>query len=130
MPIDPYASCPGGTGKKIKFCCPDLLSELDKVQRMLEGEQRAGCLEYIEALEGKFPKRACLLSIKAMLEAQLGQESKAEATLASFMEKYPENPVALAEAATMKAGQEGGVAAIGPLQDALESEGSQISARL
>ena len=45
MPIDPYASCPGGTGKKIKFCCSDLLTELDKVQRMLEGEQRAGCFE-------------------------------------------------------------------------------------
>ena len=23
MPIDAYSVCPGGTGKKIKFCCPD-----------------------------------------------------------------------------------------------------------
>jgi hypothetical protein len=126
MPIDPYTTCPGGTGKKIKFCCHDLLSELDKIQRMLEGEQRAGCLEYIEGLEARFPERACLLSIRAMLEAQLGQEAKAEATLATFIGKYPANPVALAEAATIKASQEGGLAGIGPLQDALEKCIEQI----
>jgi hypothetical protein len=126
MPIDPYTPCPGGTGKKIKFCCSDLLSELDKVQRMLEGEQRAACLEYIESLESKFPERACLLSIKAMLEAQLGQDAKADATLSAFMKKYPENPVALAEAATLKASHDGGTAAIGPLQDALEKCSEQI----
>lgn len=126
MPIDPYTTCPGGTGKKIKFCCPDLLGELDKIQRMLEGEQRAACLEHIENLEPKYPQRACLLSIKAMLEAQLGQEAKAEATLTTFTEKYPENPVALAEKSTLLASQEGGVAAIGPLQDALEKCAEQI----
>src|SRR5438105_3443141 len=72
MAIDPYAACPGGTGKKIKFCCPDLVHELEKVQKMLDGEQRAACLEYIDSLESKFPDRACLLSVKAMLQAQLG----------------------------------------------------------
>ena len=126
MPIDPYTPCPGGTGKKIKFCCSDLLSELDKIQRMLEGEQRAACLDHIESLESKYPERACLLSIKAMLEAQLGQEAKADATLSTFMKKFPDNPVALAEAATLKANNEGGTAAVGPLQDALEKCSEQI----
>ncbi|HEV3137554.1 MAG TPA: hypothetical protein VGZ26_06610, partial [Pirellulales bacterium] len=126
MPIDPYTPCPGGTGKKIKFCCSDLISELDKVQRMLEGEQRAACLEYIDSLESKFPERACLLSIKAMLQAQLGHEEKADATLSAFMTKHPDNPVALAEAATLKAGRDGGEAAVGTLQDALEKCGEQI----
>jgi hypothetical protein len=126
MPIDPYALCPGGTGKKLKFCCSDLLGELDKIQRMFEGEQRAACLEYIESLEAKYPDRACLLSIKAMLEAQLGQETKAEATLAKFVAKYPDNPVALAEKATLAASKEGGVAGIAPLQDALEKCSEQM----
>lgn len=126
MPIDPYSPCPGGTGKKIKFCCPDLGNELEKVQRMLEGEQRAACLEYIESIEGKYADRACLLSIKSMLEAQLGSEAKAEATLARFMEKYPENPVALAEQATLKASTDGGMAGVGLLQDALEKCNEQI----
>ncbi len=130
MPIDPYAPCPGGTGKKIKFCCADLVSELEKIQRMLEGEQRAACLEHIEAIEAKYPERACLLSIKAMLQAQLGQESQADQTLATFVAKYPDNPVALAEQATMKAAEAGGVAAIGLLQTALEKCDEQIPAQV
>src|SRR5689334_21695029 len=120
MPIDPYSLCPGGTGKKLKFCCSDLLGELDKIQRMLEGDQRAACLEHIESLEPKYPERACLMSIKAMLEAQLGNEAKAESTLEKFTAKFPDNPVALAEKATLLASKEGGMAGIGPLQDALE----------
>jgi len=43
------------TGKKIKFCCSDLVSELDKIQRMIEGDQRVACLDYITKLEGKHP---------------------------------------------------------------------------
>ena len=130
MPIDPYSPCPGGTGKKIKFCCSDLVSELEKIQRMLEGDQRAACLEHIEGIEGKYPERACLLSIKSMLQAQLGQEEKADATLATFIEKYPGNPVALAEQATMKAASDGGGAAIGLLQEALEKCDNQIPAQV
>ena len=130
MPIDPYSPCPGGTGKKIKFCCSELVTELEKIQRMLEGEQRAGCLEHIESLEAKYPERACLMSIKAMLQAQLGQDEKAQATLATFREKYPDNPVALAEQATLKASTEGGIAAIGVLQDALEKCAEQVPAQV
>lgn len=126
MPIDPYTPCPGGTGKKIKFCCSDLLGELDKIQHMLEGDQRAACLEHIEALEGKHPQRACLMSIKAMLQAQLGHEEAADKTLADFMAKYPDNPVALAEKATLVASKQGGAPAIGVLQDALEKCAEQI----
>lgn len=126
MPIDPYTPCPGGTGKKIKFCCADLVHELDKVQRMLEGDQRAACLEYIDSLQPKYPDRACLLSMKTMLEAQLGQEAQAEATLGRFLEKYPGNPVALAERASFLASKEGGLTGIAPLQEALEQCHDQI----
>ncbi|MEX2114385.1 MAG: hypothetical protein WD845_14420 [Pirellulales bacterium] len=126
MPIDPYSPCPGGTGKKIKFCCADLQTELDKIQRMLEGDQRAACLEHIESIEGKYPDRACLLSIKAMLQGQLGSEEKAASTVAHFVEKFPDNPVALAEKATLEAAQQDAAAAIVVLQDALEKCTDQI----
>jgi len=126
MPIDPYTPCPGGTGKKVKFCCPDLLGELDDVQKMLEGDQRLACLEHINKLEAKFPDRACLMSMKVMLEAQLADEGKAEATLARYKEKYPGNPVALAEDATLKVLKEGGKAAVEPLQQALAASGTTM----
>jgi hypothetical protein len=126
MPVDPYSPCPGGTGKKVKFCCPDLLGELDDIQRMLEGDQRLACLEHIDKLEPKFPDRACLMSIKAMLEAQLGREGKAEATLAQLMAKYPDNPVALAEDATLKATKQNGKVAIEPLQRAIAASSGTL----
>jgi tetratricopeptide (TPR) repeat protein len=119
MPLDPYTPCPGGTGKKVKFCCPDLLGELEDIQRKLEGDQRLACLEQIDKLDSKSPDRACLLSMKAMLEAQLAEEGKAEATIARFLEKYPGNPVALAEDATLKAAKQGGKAAVESLQRAI-----------
>ena len=128
MPIDPYSPCPGGTGKKIKFCCADLQGELEKIQRMLEGDQRAGCLEHIEGIEGKYPDRACLLSIKAMLQGQLGQEDKADETVAHFVQTFPDNPVALAEKATLAATKEGSRPAVALLQDALEKCTEQIPA--
>ena len=127
MAIDPYAACPGGTGKKIKFCCPDLVGELEKLQKLLDAEQRVAALELIQSLETKYPDRACLLSVKAMLHAQLGDQAKADATLSSFMDKYPDNPVALAEAATLKATQEGGAVAIAPLQQALAASDTQLA---
>ena len=81
--------CPGGTGKKVKFCCPDLTTELDKLSRMVAGEQGAAALEMVEKLEAKYPDRACLLSTKTMLLAELGQSEQAAATAAAFARSTP-----------------------------------------
>ena len=55
MALDAYSLCPGGTGKKIKFCCPDFLPELQKIDRMLDGEQYMACLQHIEQLREFLP---------------------------------------------------------------------------
>ena len=42
MALDHYSLCPCGSGKKIKFCCSnDILPELEKVVRAIEGDQEA-----------------------------------------------------------------------------------------
>ena len=45
MDLDTNQLCPGGTGKKIRFCCKDLVRELDKIVRLMEGGQRRAALE-------------------------------------------------------------------------------------
>jgi hypothetical protein len=50
MSIDPYASCPGGTGKKVKFCCPDLVGDLEQLDRLIEGDQISAALEQVKRL--------------------------------------------------------------------------------
>ncbi len=120
MAIDPYTPCPGGTGKKIKFCCSDLVPELDKVYRMLDGDQRVACLDYVHKLSEKHPGRACLLAIQSELESSLGKEEEAAKTLAQFGEKYPDNPIGIARAADLKASEGDITGAIETLHHALE----------
>jgi hypothetical protein len=105
MAIDAYSLCPGGTGKKIKFCCNDFLPELQKIDRMVEGEQYLACLKHIDQLLDQEPgrNRACLLATKCALLRAAGQDDAAQATATLFAEKHPDNQVALAELAILAA---------------------------
>jgi len=126
MSIDPYSPCPAGTGKKLKFCCADLIGEIETVHRMLEGEQRLACLEHIDRLEAKFPGRACLLTTKALLELELGRPEEARKTVDSVLAQAPANPVALAELALLTTQQSGPIAAVEPLQHAIAASSSPM----
>ena len=62
MSLDPYAPCPGGTGKKIKFCCPDLVGDLEKwmkdgkLNNVSPGEPKMGEADvksFLHASKGK-----------------------------------------------------------------------------
>lgn len=125
MPLDPYAPCPGGTGKKIKFCCPDLTGELDKIERMISAEQRAACSDHIESLLKKYPDRACLLAYKTELDLALGRREQAQAALSKYLEIYPDNPIALAEEAVLQASNQQAQTAATTLQRAIAAIGSQ-----
>ena len=87
MSIDAYTPCPGGTGKKVKFCCGgDFLAELQKIDRMLEGQQFLACLHYLEGLLGKerARPRACLLATKCLLLRLTDQFEAARQSAGSF----------------------------------------------
>ncbi len=130
MPIDAYSPCPGGTGKKLKFCCTDLFGELEKIERMLEGEQYQACLSLIERLEQKTPGRACLMATKGFLLRLSDRLEEAKTVAAEFLRLHPSNPVALAESAIVVAVTEGGVAAMAPLQQALAAVDDIIPSRV
>ena len=53
MAIDTYAPCPGGTGKKIKFCCADLVGDLEQLDKLVEGDQISAALDQVKRLEDK-----------------------------------------------------------------------------
>ncbi|HUY33589.1 MAG TPA: hypothetical protein VMV69_12640 [Pirellulales bacterium] len=130
MPMDPYSPCPGGTGKKVKFCCSDLVGELEKIDRMLEGKQQQGCLDHIERLETRFPDRACLLTTKALLQHGLGLVAQALDTTRQVLASHPENPIALAEAAIFGISETGARAAVEPLQRAIAASGNAIDTKV
>lgn len=93
MPVDPYALCPCGSGKKLKFCCSDLVGEIEKIHRMIEGEQPRGALRHVEQTLVNFPGRASLLDLKASLELSL-EDPEAAKTVADFVKQHPESPTA------------------------------------
>ena len=79
MTVDLYKPCPCGSGKKIKFCCRDIANDLERIQRMIEGEQRLAAIEKIDSVLKKHPKHSALLMLKAeALEIQ-GRKKEAAA---------------------------------------------------
>ena len=99
MAIDTYAPCPGGTGKKIKFCCADLVGDLEQLDRLVEGDQVSAALDQVRRLEEKHPRRACLMATRTKLELASKRYDEAAATSRAFLEAFPDNPLALGHAA-------------------------------
>ena len=130
MALDAYSLCPGGTGKKIKFCCPDFVSELEKIDRMIEGEQFIACIQHIDQHEQKGQYRACLMSIKSELLRVTSQIDGAGAYAADFIERFPQSSTAWSEAALLSAVSEGGQAGMSKLQRAIALCDGNIQSRV
>jgi hypothetical protein len=94
MSMDPYAPCPCGSGKKLKFCCTDLVGDIERIHRMVEGEQPRAALRHVEQSLAKHPDRASLLDLKATLELSLGEMENARATVNQFVGAHPDNATA------------------------------------
>ncbi|MCX7403964.1 MAG: hypothetical protein NTY87_12900 [Planctomycetia bacterium] len=99
MPFDSYSPCPGGTGKKIKFCCADLITDLEQLDRLVEGDQISAALVQVERLSQRYPNRPCLLATRINLELSTKQFAEAAITSRTFLEGFPDNPLALGHAA-------------------------------
>lgn len=120
MAIDPYAPCPCGSGKKLKFCCGDLASDIEKAHKMIQGEQPHAALKHVEQLLEKDPQRASLMDLRATIELSLHSLDAARETIDAFLAAHPENASAYAHNAILTAAIDSGMAAIDPLQDAME----------
>ena len=120
MTIDAYSYPPCGTNKKIKFYCPEMVGDIEKIERMLQGDQRVACLEYVQKMLQKHPDHSVPLFYNAILHLQLSDEHKAEEAVNLFRDKHPDNPAAHALSATSNASLGKLEEAVGELQTALE----------
>jgi len=119
MPIDPYALCPCGSGKKLKFCCSDVVGEIEKIHRMIEGDQPRAALRHVEQALGKHPGRASLLDLKAWLELSLEEKESARKTVQEFVRAHPESATAHACEAMLLSELRRPLEAVAALQRAL-----------
>ena len=127
MALDPYRRCPCGSGKKVKFCCSkDILTDLEKLFRVLEGEQRVAGLDQVSKLiEAKGPRPA-LLVLKANLQIELNSLDEAEKTIEQLFKAVPHNPAALGLKATMEAHRDQPDSAVEKLQEAIEYSAEEM----
>ena len=130
MAIDPYAACPGGTGKKIKFCCADLTGDLEQIDRLVEGDQVSAALEQVDRLSAKHPGRACLMATQLKLQLATRKFAEAAATSQAFLAAFPDNPLALGHAAVTDAIAGRIQEAATTFDKAREAAGGEISADL
>src|SRR3954453_14943597 len=119
MAIDQYAMCPCGSGKKLKFCCTDLVGEIDKIHRMIQGEQPRAALRHVEQTLATPPGRASLLDLKATLEMSLGEMDSARKTVSEFVKANQDSPTAHACEAILLAEDDKPREAVNSLQRAL-----------
>lgn len=93
--LDQYSYCPCGNGKKIKFCkCNQHLAEMEKIHRMIVGEQNVAALDRINADLKTMPSEPWLLAMKCELLLQLRELDSLEETSAKFIRLQPDNPLA------------------------------------
>ena len=130
MAVDPYAPCPCGSGKKLKFCCADLAADIEKIDKLATSDQPHAALGHVEKLLAKEPDRASLLDIRAMLELSLHEFDAAEKTLQHFLVTHPDNASAHAQAAMLAAARGETLAAVARLQDALERTDNAMPRRV
>lgn len=127
MAIDSYSLCPGGRGKKIRFCCPDHLKDLEQIDKMIEGEQYSAGLSFVNSLLSARPDCACLIEAKCLFQRMIGLWEEAYETAKDFAAREPKNIVALTELATSAALLDKPQEAVSALVDALEAvEGDQF----
>jgi tetratricopeptide (TPR) repeat protein len=95
MTLDQYSICPCGSGKKVKFCkCAEHLSEMAKIDRMVDGDQSVAALDKINQLLKAFPNEAWLYAYKCEIQLKLRELEGLEETSAKFIRLQPDNPLA------------------------------------
>lgn len=94
--LDQYSYCPCGNGSKIKFCeCPTKnFAEMEKIHRMIVGEQNVAALDRINQNLQTTPSAPWLLAMKCQLLLQLKEIESLEETSAKFIRLQPDNPLA------------------------------------
>lgn len=100
MTVDTYATCPCGSGKKIKFCkCKDSVGLLDDVMQMIEGGQVVPSLDRLSNILQENPDAAWALAIRGRLLLDLREYDSLAENAERFIRLQPANPLALTQQA-------------------------------
>ena len=126
MSVDKYSVCPCGTGKKIKFCCKESVSELDAVMSMVEGGQVVPALDQLSSILEEHPNAAWALAIRGRLLLDLREYELLSENAERFIRLQPSNPLALTQRAAAKLFHGEVEDATASMLEALTESGSEV----
>ncbi len=89
MSLDPYISCPCGSGKKFKWCCASYYSEVERAQALVQQSQNEAALLAMKELTKKHPDKAAVWGYYAQFLYNSGQTEQAEEALSEALKLNP-----------------------------------------
>lgn len=96
--IDQYMPCVCGSGKKLKFCkcgANQHSAELEKILRLMDGDQDLSALDRINSQLAKLPNAAWLYPLKGELLLRMNEREPFIDVAHRFLKLKPDNPLAL-----------------------------------
>ena len=93
MALDPYSLCPCGSGKKLKFCCTDIVNDMLKALQLHEGGQSRAALKILQKLHAQEPGRAWPATSLAGILLFLEEPAQAREALVALLQDTPDLPL-------------------------------------
>jgi tetratricopeptide (TPR) repeat protein len=94
MAVNPYAPCPCGSGKKFKFCCQDVVADLQRINSLSRNQPEVA-LNAIQQLAVKHPDRESVLRELVVMLLRFNRVQEALKACTDFLKAHPDNPSTL-----------------------------------
>lgn len=122
--LDVYQSCPCGSGKKLKFCCQAIITDMQRVADLQQHHQYEMALSVLDGLEKKNLKeassRAWIRVTKAMIYSATDRNEEARKMARDVLEELPGHPLATVLNAMLTLAADGYPAAKRAIYEVLE----------
>lgn len=89
MPLDPYVSCPCGSGKKFKWCCAPYFDTVEKAFEQERQGQHEAALQTIQALVSSHADSPSVWGYYAQFLYNAQQVDKAEEAISEALKRNP-----------------------------------------
>lgn len=94
MSHDPYSPCVCGSGKKLKFCCQEILQEMIRVEKLIENQPDAA-EKLLRSLLKKHTDKEVLVTQLSSILTRRGSFAEAKELLVDFLRRHADEPRAL-----------------------------------
>lgn len=91
MAHDPYSPCVCGSGKKLKFCCQDILPDMIRIEKLIDNQPDAA-EKLLRTLLQKHTDKEVLVTQLAAVLTRHGQHQEARQQLVDFLQRHPDEP--------------------------------------